>query len=871
MHASSSTSPIDEYALQLRDQYDENLTRYKDPNINKFPAAGELDFPYVPFIPLISIMVEKHRKKDAEFFKKASVEQILEKFEKIEIDSILKPLVDKRLRFVLIEGEPGIGKSTLAKELTLRWVRQTDKYLNNFRVVIFITLRLEINQKAKTFEDLLIFVENMNMTEIALLIKRARGAGVLWILDGFDELPHHLRNSSTSIFIKLIRGDILSKSTVIVTSRHAATDPLRTYLEDDSKLIALKGFGSNETMQYASKYFKNEKVTSEFRSYYSRNSMIESMLHNPMNCFIMCTIFKSFIIDNDKEQVITFTEIYNHYVRVLLKRHLIDANLTNLTNITYEMPSHLIQKIDFNYPELSDFWKDFYYLSRMAYVGVMKQEYVFGKELRGVSKLSMMDTITSFSGFDKDESSSFIHTTLQEYLAAIYIANNPDSIFTREDLQQNSNLEVVLTFYVGLLKLIDRKVDYRTMNLIFNHSKNIFDSNLINTVYIDNAFKSYHYPDYNRFLKIVYHDLSDEIPYFVLTSLMLRCIYEQDSLLYSTAFLDKKYKFARSTQFHPERSRAIQNLDYFICGYIVAGHNITIKLEFYTLSDVIAFKKGLQFHSPNAKINGKIKIQVDSDCIQSILTQLLAVHGNMVIGLHLKSLDNVSICQMISKFPSLELINLDSFDSNYCSSHPLLQLKTLKKLTLRIKNVCETVVNLLIPLTNHGRPLKQLRICVESVDTVKSIQILKLIEMQFSLEDLRIDVSHNMKFLWHKRNNSLTVNRNEFLTEELLAIVSKIQLNSYTSFIDTNDVNGMLRTLEITIHSKKVSTLGDFVTIFKRNTYTSEGTIRSICILRTKEIFSGSFIKVPINDLMDATISPFITDQNLIFYCFYCW
>ena len=207
-----------------------------------------------------------------------------------------------------------------------------------------ITLRHETCQNAKTIEDLVIDVEDINMAKISSLIKRVRGAGVLWILDGFDELPHHLRKSSTSIFIQLIKGDILPKSTVIVTSRHAATDRLLTYmyLDKDSKSIHLLGFSPNEIREYATKYFeKNETLASEFRSYYSHNTMIESMLHNPMNCFIMCTVFNDFILTNNTKYPRTMTAIYNYYVRILLKRHLIDAKLID---IEYEMPPHLIQK-----------------------------------------------------------------------------------------------------------------------------------------------------------------------------------------------------------------------------------------------------------------------------------------------------------------------------------------------------------------------------------------------------------------------------------------------------------------------------------------------------------------------------------------------
>uniref|UniRef100_A0A1X7THM4 NACHT domain-containing protein n=1 Tax=Amphimedon queenslandica TaxID=400682 RepID=A0A1X7THM4_AMPQE len=437
--------------------YDRTLTRHKDPKINKYPAAGPTA-PAVPFMPQKLIRSKSHHKKaDADFL--SADKEILENdnFEKMDIGNILRPLTNEQLRFVLIEGEPGIGKSTLAKELTLRWVKQTDAFLTDYRIVILIPLCLETYQKAKTIANLLIDVDDINMNEVMLAINETKGAGVIWILDGFDELPHHLRNSSTSIFIKLIKGDILPKSTVIVTSRHAATEPLLTFLEDDSKHIALRGFGTNEILEYASKYFKNDTIVSEFHSYYSGNTVIENMLYNPMNCFIMCKVFTDFIYtkNNNNKHPRTMTGIYNYYVRALLQRHLID---TKVINIDYEMPPHLIQIIDFKHSVLSGIWKDFYNLSKIAFNGVMKQEYIFGKELHGIPKLSMMDTIVSFSAFDKDESSSFIHTSLQDYFAAIYLVNNPQFMFAEEELEQNSNLENVLIFYVGLSKYIDKEI-----------------------------------------------------------------------------------------------------------------------------------------------------------------------------------------------------------------------------------------------------------------------------------------------------------------------------------------------------------------------------------------------------------------------------
>ncbi|XP_019862885.1 PREDICTED: NACHT, LRR and PYD domains-containing protein 3-like [Amphimedon queenslandica] len=657
-------SPIDEYALKLREKYNKTLTRYKDPDINKYPAAGPTA-PAVPFIPPKLIRLKNHQEKaDAEFLHSIDKEILKhDNFEKIKIGDLLKPLRDKPLKFVLIEGEPGIGKSTLVKELALRWAKRTDKLLNNFKILFFIPLRLEIYQKAESIEDL-IDVECIN---IISLIKRARGAGVLWILDGFDELPHHLRKSSTSIFIKLIKGDILPKSTVIVTSRHAATDPLLIFLEDDSKHIALRGFGSTEILKYASKYFKNQVVLFEFQSHYSGSTVIENMLYNPMNCFIMCKIFTDFIhTKNNNKYPITMTAIYNYYVRALLKRHLIDAQVID---INYEMPPHLIREIDFNISKLNDTWEDFYYLSRVAYKGVIKQEYVFGKELHNVSKLSMMDTIISFTGFDKDESSSFIHTTLQDYFAAIYLVNNPGSMFTETDMNQNSNLEDVLIFYVGLSKHIDRKIG--TLDML---RTNVFHGS------------------YN-------------LIYLGISSLLLRCIYENDLLLHNQDYnLDFGHTWSIANV-------PMNNFDYFIAGYIAATHNITLRINVSHATQLTAFKKGLQFQQNS--VNGKINIRLHYlDFSRADPVAEVDLPSDAVIGLNLMlDLDVYSICQIISKFPLLEELLIKIDDKFDCHStileHPLMKLKELERLAIVImtynyKSILEILKQFVVP----ERPLK---------------------------------------------------------------------------------------------------------------------------------------------------------------------
>ena len=783
-----TSKATDMYASQLRNRYNEILTKYKDPKNNKFPTAGPLFSVYVPFINLISITV---RNRSASWLLNATVKDVKQNEELVPFEDILKPVSQEQLRFVLMEGEPGIGKSTLAKELALRWAKQSDKLLNQYVTVILIQLRFETYHKTKRIEDLFIEFEDINMTELKLAIKKRKGEGILWILDGFDELPYHLR--SNSIFIQLISGDILPKSTVIVTSRPVASDPLLTFLyKHDSKRISIRGFDSDKTLEYASKYFDNSQVFSEFQAYYSGNLVIESMLYNPLNCYIVCTIFNDFILMDNKQYPRTMTALYNHYVHVLLKRHLLDVGI--ITDIDYNMPKKMIREIDFKNSGLGNIWKNFSLLSKIAYDGVMKQKYIFGKELHNVTKLSMMDTIVNHFAFNKDESSSFLHTTLQEYLAAIYLANN----FIVRDDRSHQNLKVVLTFYVGILKMIDRKLDPAALDIL---KKNMT---------VDEIDKKVH-----------------------IGSLLIDCLYEDDSLIYKMGYLLNQYVSAHSD--------FITDFQFYIFGYLVAVQNITYDASFFHLNQLKAFHKGLRSHSI---INGKLKIALffstDERHTKSALKELLNMANHVIIALKIPSspyyLDDPAIfCNIISNSQSLQelTLHIDSLSCNSTSKNPLLKLKKLHKLTLQINFPHENVFKTLRELTAPRRPLKKLDIKVVSLE-LNYTKILNLIRKKSSLEELRIigdgayivagsstqspEQTNLQEIEWHKITNDLRIVFYQHFIYHLGTNKAKLttRLSSFTSFIYIRIKKEWFHA-KITIYSKSViPKLGRFISAFNQ-------------------------------------------------------
>ena len=811
------SSIIDQYATQLRENYSMVLKNYKDVKYNKFPAAGRSVFVNAPFINLVSILLTK---KNVTFLHSTKVEELKqdEEIMKIQFEDILKPVSNEKLKIVLMEGEPGIGKSTFAKELALRWAKQSDRLLNQYEIVILIQLRFEIYQGAKDITDFFVDFkdQNINMTELKLEVKRRKGEGILWILDGFDELPNHLR--SNSIFIQLISGDIFPKSTVIVTSRPVASDPLLTFLHNhNSKRISLRGFDSDKSMEYASKYFNNKAIFADFQAYYSSNLVIESMLYNPLNCYIVCTIFNDFIATNGTQYPRTMTTLYNHYVRVLLKRHLLDVEI--ITDIDYNMPKQLIHETDFNNSVLANVWKDFYLLSKIAYDGVIKQEYIFGKELYNITKLSMMDTVGNFFAFDKDESSSFLHTTLQEYLAAVHIVNNKLNI-TITDHELPLNFKIVLTFYVGINKMIGRKVDTTVLDIL------------------------------KRNMTIQEWDNNKDVD---IGSLLIGCLYEDDSLIY-------KIHLPLDHRFHLESSFPT-NFEIYISGYLTAVHNIRFCVHFYNSDNLKAFHKGLQSHS---NINGELMVNLivkDAYERQRALKELLTMPSHVVIGfaiLHYYNLDMPAICQIISNFQLLQEIIFYS-DNFYCDSgseNPLLKLNKLSKLVTVLNFPNKNDFETLKQLTTPGKPLRKLE--MENFGSSYS-NIFNLIKKDSSLEKLKIGDSFDVfrhgdkiyipsqmavsqKIIWTKNTNNLRVDHYQrfIYNLELGKIQSTTQLSSFTSFMHVK-INKKWHYANITVYSESgTSELTYFITAFNNCSLSLRRSTKNITKIKLERKFTCS-------------------------------
>ena len=114
---------------------------------------------------------------------------------------------------------------------------------------------------------------------------------MLFVLDGFDELPAKLRDNS--FIVELIQGKHLPACTVVVTSRPAATaDFLISCKAQINKHIEVLGFTHERIKQYAKSILSDHPdMLKDFFQYISNNPAIHGMMYIPLNSAIVLEIY----------------------------------------------------------------------------------------------------------------------------------------------------------------------------------------------------------------------------------------------------------------------------------------------------------------------------------------------------------------------------------------------------------------------------------------------------------------------------------------------------------------------------------------------------------------------------------------------------
>ena len=157
--------------------------------------------------------------------------------------------------------------------------------MRHYNLVVLLRLRDKYVQQMREIDDLFYHKNGDLKKAVSKEVINSDDKGVLFILDGFDELPSSLR--CDGLLINIITGRDLPKSTVIVTSRPSATaDFLSSSDLQVQKHVEILGFTQECVEKYASSVFSSEpEMLSDFLTYISASSSpaINSLIYIPLN------------------------------------------------------------------------------------------------------------------------------------------------------------------------------------------------------------------------------------------------------------------------------------------------------------------------------------------------------------------------------------------------------------------------------------------------------------------------------------------------------------------------------------------------------------------------------------------------------------
>ena len=365
----------------------------------------------------------------------------------------------------------GIGKTTLANELCVRWAR--DGFLaEDFDAIILIPLR---SLQQRSLEE--IIVEHFG-EENCQQLKKSAGNRCLIILEGLDEMAIN-RRQSDSFFLRLIKEcTVLEEATILITSRPHACEEI-----DAGRRVEVVGFGKDEIREFAEKSFPNDtQSVEELLRQLDEYPQLHSLCYIPMNLVMIVDIFQC----SEKKLPSTLTELYQVFIVRTLKRQVKKENVTKKPAVCSSVAVRAADSVEETLcVMLRGIPKEtvgiVLCLSRLAYRGFFdwychregEDKYGWEKKWKEPkiifteSDLIQCDIeVTSdFDGFGLMKVTpthqlltdintySFNHLTIQEYLCAVYISLQSQQEQLHLLMEHFDEYPNVFTFVCGLTGL----------------------------------------------------------------------------------------------------------------------------------------------------------------------------------------------------------------------------------------------------------------------------------------------------------------------------------------------------------------------------------------------------------------------------------
>ena len=318
----------------------------------------------------------------------------------------------------IVEGSPGIGKTTFCLKLAYDWAHEnipSECSFPKFEFVFLLKCRdidgdimeaiseqLLPRKMEKSVEKLLQFMKDIHNQERLILI----------ILDGLDELPEKSRHHVD----ELLHRRILPFCYVLATTRQERGIEVRKSFVFDIHL-EIKGYTESDSIAYIRRHFetikqspKGEKLIEEMQ----QNTFLHALRSNPLNLLLLCVVYE----DYEGKLPTSQTELYQVIVQCLLRRYCAKHSLA----VPEDM--NTLQK---------RFEEDVLALGQLAWMCLLNDRQSFPEgelaqcEVKNQNlvarKIGLLYMEESRKRINPQHEYWFLHKTFQEYLAAAFITH----------------------------------------------------------------------------------------------------------------------------------------------------------------------------------------------------------------------------------------------------------------------------------------------------------------------------------------------------------------------------------------------------------------------------------------------------------------
>ena len=322
------------------------------------------------------------------------------------LEGCLKP------RTVLIEGDPGMGKTTYCQKLVYDWANRQGEWDESFpEIELLLLLRcrdIESNIMEAIEEQILPNDIDKESKENFFKFIRENQSKVLLVLDGLDEVDP----SKVAMYLKLAEGREFSKCRIVLTSRHEVGMKFRPFC--NTKLWEIVGFTEKDTESFIFKYFKNNlplarKLLKQLHPWRGSTDL-RQMMSNPLNTTLLCLLCEDF----DGSFPTSRTQLCIEIVLCVLRRYKEKNKLSSAKD-------DLIKVYE----------KELLHLGHMAFKSLCEAE-LYIEESKFDCSSTVLSLLTKFGFLSVQISQGsrrkrcvrygFMHKSFQEFFSGFYLA-----------------------------------------------------------------------------------------------------------------------------------------------------------------------------------------------------------------------------------------------------------------------------------------------------------------------------------------------------------------------------------------------------------------------------------------------------------------